>query len=201
VFLARHGATSFNGNSDAESKLKGTRFDLPLIADGQKEAKETASFLADFPIGSIKHSLMLRSKQTADAIADKVGMKSTADENLDPWDVGFLSGHTKESAQDRIEYYIKHGNKPIPEGESYEEWFDRFEEGLMAAMKQAQAEPDKAHVRVSHSCGLMAARSIINGEPHQFYSEGTTEEPGAVVKIEKKGGKWRMSNTADSGGE
>lgn len=201
VFLCRHGATSFNGNSDSESRLKGTKFDLPITDEGRGEAKKTAKFLAAYPIGSLMHSAMLRSEQTADEIEKAVKVESIEQEALDPWDVGYLSGHTKEDAKARIEYYIKNGHKPIPEGESYEEWFSRFENALVQAMRQAEKEPDKAHVRVSHSCGVMAARSIVNGEPHQFYGEGNTEAPGAVMLIEKRGGRWRMKDTDMEGGD
>ena len=193
VFLVRHGKTEFNQDSDAESRLKGTKFDLPLTAEGHEEAKKAASVLADYPIADVKHSDMLRASQTARHISDAVGVESTKDTHFDPWDVGYLSGHTRADAERRIEYYINHPDKAVPEGEPYGDWHSEYEQGLTKEMKLSEGHPGKARVVVSHSCNAMATKAIVRGDDPQFYGEGG-EKPGHITKLEKRGGQWQMSN-------
>ena len=88
VFLVRHGKTEFNKGNDEESRLKGTKFDLPLTDEGHEEAKKAAATIAGYPIASVRHSEMQRSAQTAKHIEDATGQKSTTDQHFDPWDVG-----------------------------------------------------------------------------------------------------------------
>jgi probable phosphoglycerate mutase len=193
VFLLRHGATSFNKSGDSESRLKGTTYDLPLTDEGHEEAKKAAQHVAQYPIASVKHSGMQRSAQTAQHIEDATGVKSQADDSLDPWDVGYLAGHTREDAQRRLEYYIHNAHKPVPEGESYSDWHDRYASGLASELKSAEKDPTKARVLVSHSCNAMATKSVIKGTDPEFYGE-SGEKPGGIVKLQKKGGQWKMSD-------
>ncbi len=65
-------------------------------------------------------------------------------------------------------------------------------------MKKAEQQPDKARVVVSHSCNAMANKSIVRGDDPQFYGEGG-EKPGHVVKLEKRGGQWKMSDVDMAG--
>lgn len=202
VFLIRHGATSFNSDSDTESRLKGTRFDLPLTDEGHDEAEKVAQWLKDVPVASIRHSDMLRASQTAKHLEKATGIESEVDQRFDPWDVGYLSGHTREDAKRRIEYYIRNSFKTIPEGEAYEDWLSEYEGALLAELKAAEKEHNsptyKARVIVSHSCNAMATDSIIKGDSPKFYGE-QGEKPGGVVKIAKKAGKWRMADVDLSG--
>jgi broad specificity phosphatase PhoE len=198
----RHGKTSFNKGNDEESRLKGTEYDLPLTEEGHAEAERVAQFIAQFPIASLHHSDMLRSQQTAKHIEDVIGVKSFPDVRFDPWDVGYLSGHTRASAKDRIEYYIRNASKVVPEGESYQDFFDTFESGLLAEMKASEKEHNsptyKARVVVSHSCNSMATDAIVNGDDPKFHSENI-EQPGSVRKLSKKAGKWNMADVDLSG--
>src|SRR5271165_1569524 len=193
VLLVRHGKTAFNKGGDTESRLKGTTYDLPLTDEGHKEAEQAAQHIAQYPVSSVKHSDMQRSSQTAKHIEAATGVNSEPDSSLDPWDVGYLAGHTRDDSKRRIEYYIKNAHKPVPDGESYSDWHDRYASGLASELRAAEKEPTKARVLVSHSCNAMATKSIIKGSDPEFYGE-TSEKPGGIVKLQKKGGKWNMSD-------
>jgi len=191
VFLVRHGKTEFNNGDN--SRLKGTEYDLPLTDEGHDEAGRAAEYLSDYPISSIHSSDMRRATETAGHISRSTGVPVSKDSRFDPWDVGYLAGHKRTDAQDRIEYYIKHPDKTVPEGEPYQDWHDRYEGGLLSEMKAAEKEPDKARVVVSHSCNAMAARAIVKGDDPEFYGEHS-ENPGGVIRIRKTGGQWRMTD-------
>jgi alpha-ribazole phosphatase len=192
VFLVRHGKTSFNKGDDSESRLKGTSYDLPLTDEGHKEAEQAAQHLSQYPIGSIHHSDMLRAAQTATHIEKATGQSSSPDKRLDPWNVGYLAGQTRDDAKRRIEYYINNPHKTVPDGEPYEDFHSKFDDALTGAMKRASNDPDHAHVLVTHSCNAMAAKSIVKGDDPKFYGE-QDDAPGHVMRIQKRGGQWRMS--------
>lgn len=192
VLVVRHGATSFNQGTDAKSRLKGTTYDLPLTDKGHEEAKRAADTVSKYPVGSVRHSAMLRSSQTARHVEDATGVKSEQDDGLDPWDIGYMAGLTREDAKRRVEYYIRNPHKVVPEGQSYGSWYDKYDSTLAREMRQAESTPLKARVLVTHSCNAAATPAIIEGAEPQFHSE-QLEAPGAITKLEKRGGKWRMS--------
>jgi len=203
VFVVRHGATRFNSDSDEESRLKGTKFDLPLTDEGHEEAEVAAQWISQFDIGDLKHSDMLRSTETTRHIEKATGAKSEKAEGLDPWDVGYLSGHTRADAQRHIEYYIRNASKAVPEGEPYQDFFDAYADALAAELKAAERDHNsptfKPHVLVTHSCNVMATQAIIDGQDPKFHSETAGEKPGQITKLSKKAGKWKMADVDLSG--
>lgn len=173
--------------------MKGTTYDLPLTDEGHGDAQRAADYLGQLNIGSVKHSKMLRAEQTAKHVSGATGIDSRPAGFLDPLDVGYLAGQRRADAQRRIEYYIRNPHKQIPDGESYGEWHNRFADGLTSELKAAEREPAKARVLVTHSCNAMASKSVVEGEEPEFYGEHS-EEPGGVKKLQKTGGRWRVSD-------
>lgn len=208
MLLVRHGKTAFNQGSDEKSRLKGTTFDLPLTDEGHKEAERVANVVSQLPVGAIRHSGMLRSVETAKHIEQATGKQSTEDDGLDPWDVGYLAGHTRAMAKRRIEYYIRNPHKAVPDGTSYDKFFSAYEASLARELKEAekliqytpiirgQHFPDivaryLARVLVTHSCNAAATSAILEGGEPEFHSENL-EMPGGILKLEQRGGKWHM---------
>lgn len=199
VLLVRHGKTEFNGGDGTEPRLKGTKYDLPLTPEGVREAKKAAAYIATYPVSAIHHSAMLRASQTAKHLSDATGVQSIVAAHLDPLDVGFLSGWTRKMARSPLEFYIRNSHRVIPGSDnSYDDWYNRYETGLLSEMRKASDDPSKARVLVSHSCNAMAAKSIVKGDDHQFYGEHS-ETPGGVIIIRKSGGKWSMRDAGLDG--
>src|ERR1051325_2875625 len=91
VLLVRHGKTAFNKGRE-EDRLKGTRYDLPLEPEGKREVEKDAKMLAKYDLASLGHSEMKRAKQSAEIISKHTGVEPEAVKQMDPWDVGYLSG-------------------------------------------------------------------------------------------------------------
>jgi len=195
VLLVRHGKTAFNKGRE-EDRLKGTRYDLPLEPEGKREVEKDAKMLAKYDLASLGHSGMKRAKQSAEIISKHTGVEPEAVKQMDPWDVGYLSGQRRSIADARIRYYINHAHKPIPEGEAYQEWYDRFSQALANRLKRAQQTPGKAHVLVTHSCGILAAEAAIRGENPRPHT-ADMPEPGRVVILEKRNGRWYIDLSPD----
>ena len=170
---------------------------MPLTEEGHDEAKKAAGAVSQYPVGSIRHSDMQRASQAAQHIEHATGPKSQADKSLDPWDVGFFPVTRANMLNEESSTTLSTQAK-MPEGEAYGDWHSKYEDGLTCEIKKAAQQPDKARVVVSHSCNAMAKKSIVRGEDPQFYGEGG-EKPGHVVKLEKRGGQWKMSDVDMAG--
>src|SRR5438128_2292875 len=169
VLIVRHGSTSFNKGGDGD-RIKGVKFDLPLTKKGREEADETALTVGKYDIASVESSPLLRSIQTASAVGRETGLTPKPDKRLNPWDVGYLSGQKRTTVHDRIKYYIENPHKPVPEGEKYQTFFDKFNDKLISKMKEAESTQGKGHVLVTHSCGALAADHVINDKMPQVHT-------------------------------
>ena len=96
LILIRHGRTSNN----KEDRV-GTLEDIPLDHRGVEQAQKVAERLKEFPIGVIYSSPILRSKQTADIIADTFHMDVEIDKNLMEYNFGIISKHTMSEIRDK----------------------------------------------------------------------------------------------------
>ncbi len=87
LYAVRHGETQWN----AENRVCG-RTDLPLTPAGLRQAAHTAELLAGLPIERIYSSPMLRARQTAQAAADRLGLRVETDPRLTEQDYGVYEG-------------------------------------------------------------------------------------------------------------
>lgn len=191
LLLVEHGETDFAGDDDTSERIHGTKYDLPLTVKGHQSAQQSADKLKGHDIASLKTSPMQRAKETAERISDTIGMPVEEDEGLTPLDAGYLSGMTHEVAKARIEYYVQHPDKPIPEGQPYGEWWDGATSRMEKRLKEAEKTPGRAHVDVLHSSEIASMPLIIKGEPPQIWSK-QIPGPGNISAVKKVGGKWNF---------
>src|SRR5258708_35671668 len=90
LYLVRHGATE--ANERVPYILQGNAMDLPLSAAGMRQAQAVADFLPQFPIRHVYSSAMLRGRQTADAIAQRLALTSLVAPGLHECNVGLWEG-------------------------------------------------------------------------------------------------------------
>lgn len=89
VCLIRHGETDWN----AERRIQGHR-DLPLNAVGLAQAEALARGLADLRADAIFSSDLLRARQTAQPLADALGLELQLDPDLRERNFGCCEGRT-----------------------------------------------------------------------------------------------------------
>lgn len=87
IYAARHGETQWN----AENKVCG-RTDLPLTENGFAQAKVLAEKAELYGLDLILVSPMLRARQTAAAVAEKLGIPMIVDDRLIEQDYGIYEG-------------------------------------------------------------------------------------------------------------
>ncbi len=89
--LLRHGETPHT----IEKRFSGTRFDPPLSERGQGQARAAAKHLASVgAIDVIVASPLTRARQTAQAVADELGLEVSIDDDLRECDFGDWDGLT-----------------------------------------------------------------------------------------------------------
>lgn len=86
LFLLRHGAT--DNNLMKPPKLQGRGIDLPLSAEGRRQAQCAAELLKQQKITAVYGSSLHRSRETAEIIAAPHGVTVQTDERLMEVDVG-----------------------------------------------------------------------------------------------------------------
>jgi len=99
LYLVRHGATA--ANERVPYTLQGNAVDLPLSPAGEIQAREVAAFLAQFPISRVYGSHLLRSRQTAEAIALLQNASPHLVEDLHECDVGLWEGLDWQTIRER----------------------------------------------------------------------------------------------------
>jgi broad specificity phosphatase PhoE len=83
VYLARHGQTAYN----LERRFQG-RLPVPLDDTGRAQAAELAEAAAAHPFAVLWCSPLLRARQTADIVAERIGLEPIEDARLVETDAG-----------------------------------------------------------------------------------------------------------------
>lgn len=127
TILARHGATLLS----LQKRFSGRGgFDAPLSELGHRQAESLArEIAAREPVARIVASPLLRTRQTAQRVADVVGLPVEVDEGLAECDFGAWDGYTFAEVRDRwpdeLAAWLAADDVAPPGGESFAECRDR----------------------------------------------------------------------------
>jgi broad specificity phosphatase PhoE len=136
LLLVRHGETDWN----AEGRLQG-QTDRPLSDFGRTQAHKLAGELAEEELEAIYSSDLARARETAEIVAERVGLPVLLDPDLREKDWGTWEGLTAVE-RDRVEFV----------GESTEEHKERI---LRALRRISEGHPDGGSVLVVTHGGSM----------------------------------------------
>jgi broad specificity phosphatase PhoE len=157
VYYVRHGESLVN----LARELSHRDVDKPLTEHGADQARRLALFLADSP--GIKRpvysSPLLRARQTAEIVADRLGTSVEVVEGFREFDVGDLDGRTDAEAwatYDSVLWAWSSGERDVafPGGENHVQLVDRVRRGLSHVVRGRDHEPV---VVVAHGGILRAA--------------------------------------------
>ena len=91
LYVARHGETQWN----AENKICG-RTDIPLNERGMEQAKLLAERMANEKVDLIIASTMIRARQTAAAVSDKMCIPVLTDSRFIEQNFGIYEGKDRK---------------------------------------------------------------------------------------------------------
>jgi len=158
IIFEAHGTTF-----DNEKHLSSGHFDIELSPLGVKQAKEMGERCKDQEFAAIFCSDLQRSYQTAE-IAFGNRFPIIKDKRLRECDYGDLTQHPTEEIEPMKVDYI---TKPFPNGESYEQTFERMKEFLDNLKKNYDNPPSgegsKRIMIIGHRATQYGLEHWING--------------------------------------
>ena len=188
LFIIRHGATKLNNADVSVDRIRGWR-DVPLSADGKKEAKILAEKIdrAKEKPKWLASSDLERAQETAWVIsaATDIPLKKIT-QQFRPWDVGKYAGMLSKEAVPILRHYAElYPLEDLPEGECFCQFKCRFFEGVAGLL-----EDDKPWGAVTHHRGerLMHAWLARGSRPDaeiswpEFNKFG--EHTGSIEKLD-----------------
>src|SRR5215471_6800022 len=157
LLLVRHGETDWN----ADGRLQG-QTDRPLSDFGRRQAQRLAEELADEELEAIYASDLVRARETAKIVGDRLRLPVALDADLREKDWGTWEGLTAVE-RDRVEFI----------GESTEEHRERI---LRALRRIAECHPDGGRVLIVTHGGTMR--------------RGQAEALGLALPVIQNCGRW-----------
>ena len=152
VFLARHGETDYNAGGRFQGLLP-----IPLNETGQRQARELAESAAGYTFAKLWSSPLLRARQTAAIVAERIGLEPVEDARLVETDTGdwtdrWFREMDAEHPQEMAAFRRGDLDFAFPGGESYREQTVR----VMAALRDIAADVRPALV-VCHAMVIRLA--------------------------------------------
>jgi broad specificity phosphatase PhoE len=160
VYLARHGETDWNRVGRWQGHA-----DVPLNDAGRAQAQALARRAGPLQIEKIYTSDLARARQTADVVADQVGLTAVIAPDLREVDVGSWSGLSRAEARRRHPAGYRRwlaGRTGWDDGETYEALHAR----AVAAFERICADqPGRTLLLVTHAGPIRAIASHALGLP------------------------------------
>ena len=195
VHLVRHGEVA-NPDGVLYGRLPGYR----LSEDGQMMAKAAADFLAGRDVTVLRSSPLERAVQTAEPIAEQLGLTIEIDERLiEPWNhfeglnVGVGDGSLRAP---RHWIYLRNPFKPSW-GEPYREVAARM---LAAAADAARAARGHEAVCVSHQLPIWVTRRAVEGRKLWHDPRRRQCSLGSITTLEFTGDQPKLISYSEPSG-
>jgi probable phosphoglycerate mutase len=166
IILIRHGETAWN----AERRLQG-HLDIPLNAEGERQARLLAEALAREPIDLLVSSDLQRARQTAQAVADLRGMPLQIDPGLRERCYGGFEGLLYAEIERRFPaefaaWQARDVDAILPSGKNCAETFRAFyARSTDAILALARAHAGQTLALVAHGGVLECAYRMACGLP------------------------------------
>lgn len=180
AYFVRHGSTILNDSG----KFRGW-LDVPLDANGKKDAEELARFFEKIALGTAYTSSLERAQQTAEIVLEPRGMFASPSEELRPIGVGELEGQLKSEHRKEIEYYQNHPNEKFPGGESLNGFRARVRRPILTSIKEGVDNPLPT-ITFAHSSIIHEVGNLVHHDHNKVLVK-----PGGVVAVSFDGKAFR----------
>jgi broad specificity phosphatase PhoE len=137
IQIVRHGATKLNSDDNSVDRIRGWR-DIPLSDEGKEQAKRLGYAMLNDRPDVIVTSDLCRAHETAKMISDIIDVPiEEVSEKFRPWNVGDYAGMLSAKAIPILaRYACDTPDKPMPGGESFNDFHKRFFDGLNETLQQ-----------------------------------------------------------------
>ncbi|GIX03837.1 MAG: phosphoglycerate mutase [Planctomycetaceae bacterium] len=143
MILVRHGSTA--ANEQQPYILQGCEIDQPLTPLGEWQSATLAQVLQPYKISAIYSSTLIRSRQTAEYLAQSHGIPVTPIHDLRECSVGRWEGKDwqtirREEPELYAWYFSNPADHPHPSGESYRQVLLRAQQVFQTLFERHQGE-------------------------------------------------------------
>lgn len=161
LIIARHGETAFNESAMGDDqRIRGWR-DLPLTAQGRKDAEELADKVSGMPIEEILSSDLIRAEDTAKMVAEQFGLPVVVTMKLRPWNLGLMTGKPVKEVTETMDKFVTNENIKVPSGESFRDFLERLLP-FVARMAHKAHTDNKTILLCTHTRCLQACKAWID---------------------------------------
>jgi broad specificity phosphatase PhoE len=141
IHLARHGQTAYN----AEGRFQG-HLPVPLDDTGRAQARELAEAVADVEVKTLVCSPLARARETADIVAQRIGLTPEEEARFAETDTGDWTGRSfaeieAEDPEGFRRFQVSDPTFRYPGGESFAEQSERVQDGLRDLRARPEALP------------------------------------------------------------
>ena len=162
LYCVRHGESTYN----VEGRLQGQSDEPRLSPLGLKHAQALVAALGQLKIDAIYSSPLTRARETAQPLADALGLPVAYDDRLKEIDIGVFQGTLAAELGDRFpqeaaRWRSQNPDYRIPNGESRRELMQRAEAAFQAIHATGHAQV----AVVAHGGVLAAAFKALIGVP------------------------------------
>jgi broad specificity phosphatase PhoE len=179
-FILRHGQSSSNKYHFVSCWPE--KRHNPLTAEGKKQIEKLIPILKKKKIDLIFSSDLLRAKQTAELIADSLGIKINFDKKLREMEFGAFNGKSEKKWEEFFRDRLKRFTKKLAGGENYRDVRKRTAKFFEVINKKYK---NKRILIVSHGALLFSLQTIAKGL-------GETEEKKDGKRFRVKNGELRQ---------
>ncbi len=189
VYLIRHGETEWNTNGRWQGILP-----VGLNEAGHEQARRLAMYLKDEPIATVYTSDLSRALETAEILAQALGVEVRSDRRWRELNIGVFQGLTVAQIQQRYpEEYVAFISNPldyvVTGGESRKE----FQSRVMSAFAEAVEESGPRQIAVVTHIGVL--RTLFGALfPAQFDRAHTFPNTSISILDQEEG--WRIAALA-----
>jgi broad specificity phosphatase PhoE len=171
VYLARHGQTAYN----KEGRFQGQQA-VPLDDTGRAQAAELAERAAGYGFAALWCSPLLRARETADIVAERIGLRPREDARLMETDAGDWTDRSFADVQAEAPelfaaFLAGDPSFAFPGGESFAQQevrvgaaLDEVEEGELPALVVCHGMVIRAALSVRAGHWLPNGQRVANGE-------------------------------------
>lgn len=185
ILLIRHAITPLN----EQHRIRGWS-DVDIDPGrGRDDTLKTAQALQHVPVSEIVHSDLSRAEQTSQILANQWFVPQSSDRNLRPWDLGEMTGMKFDDIKDEMNDHVEHPNKVVPGGERFNDFLDRWKDGLAGLAARAQQSPTGVVAGVTHSRNIEATRYLLSGSKDtSSLVSANTVPPSGVLALQIRNG-------------
>lgn len=162
--LLRHGEPAVLG------RINGRLPGVGLSAKGRSEIAAVAVRLAAEKIAAIYSSPLQRTRETAEILADRLGLPILYREDVIELDFGAWTGLTPAAIRKDERWQVWNTRRSIAATPGGESWREVQERVVNALFDLQQTHPDETVLIISHGDVIRAALLFALGMPLDFYS-------------------------------